>query len=81
MSGATPSYPQYESVALCSVKAQGQVYLYLLPTQPVPSGSRATDRSVRSVCGSRNSKSETLRIFCSGFMRQFILLVILSVVL
>jgi hypothetical protein len=29
MSGAIPSLPQYALMAWCSVKAQGQLYLYL----------------------------------------------------
>jgi hypothetical protein len=32
MSGATPPLPQYALMAWCSVKAQGQLYIYLLPT-------------------------------------------------
>jgi hypothetical protein len=31
MSGAVPPLPQYAFVAWCSVKAQGQLYLCLLP--------------------------------------------------
>jgi hypothetical protein len=31
MSGALPPLPQYAFMAWCSVKAQGQLYLYLLP--------------------------------------------------
>jgi hypothetical protein len=31
MSGAIPPLPQYAFMAWCSVKAQGQLYLYLLP--------------------------------------------------
>jgi len=30
MSGAIPPFPQYALVAWCSVKAQGQLYLYLI---------------------------------------------------
>jgi hypothetical protein len=33
MSGAMPPFPQYAFMAWCSVKAQGQLYLYLLPVQ------------------------------------------------
>jgi hypothetical protein len=31
MSGAILQLPQYASMAWCSVKAQGQIYLYILP--------------------------------------------------
>jgi hypothetical protein len=31
MSGAIPPLPQYASMAWCSVKEQGQLYLLLLP--------------------------------------------------
>jgi len=30
MRGAIPPLPQYTSMAWCSVKAQGQLYLYLI---------------------------------------------------
>jgi hypothetical protein len=33
MSGAIHSLPQYAFMAWCSVKAQGQLYLYLYPLQ------------------------------------------------
>jgi len=33
MSGAIPPLPQYASTAWCSVKARGQLYLYIKTTQ------------------------------------------------
>jgi hypothetical protein len=36
MSGAIPPLPQYALMALCSFKAQGQIYLYL----PLPSSGQ-----------------------------------------
>jgi hypothetical protein len=40
MSGAIPPLPQYALMAWCSVKAQGQLHLYLYETErhPVLSG-------------------------------------------
>jgi len=37
MSGAIPPLPQYVFMAWCSVKAQGQLYLYRLPYKPMTS--------------------------------------------
>jgi hypothetical protein len=44
MSGAVPPLPQYTFMAWCSIKAQGQLYLFLMP---LPEGKRKLERSKR----------------------------------
>jgi hypothetical protein len=51
MSGAIPPLPQYAFMAWCSVKAQGQLYLYLLDRYRV-SENRVLRRIFRHKTGS-----------------------------
>jgi len=43
MSGATPPLTHYALTAWCSVKAQGQLYLYLLPVASIHDSYQISD--------------------------------------
>jgi hypothetical protein len=46
MSGAIPPFPQYAYIAWCSVKAQGQLYLYLETVRAVRLKKKSMETSL-----------------------------------
>jgi hypothetical protein len=61
MSGAIPSLPQYASMAWCSVKAQGQLYIYLYlygPNKQRKNPHPAVEDSPRELGKSHPASSE-----------------------
>jgi hypothetical protein len=73
MSGAIPPLPQYAFIAWCSVKAQGQLYLYLLagPEGSVPQILKpATGHDSKPISSPPILTTSFLNIICPSSILQ-----------